>query len=793
MPLRPIGPVPAKVMLVLDAPSDMDINLGSLLSKGGAADELATGLVAAQLSLATCRTITFLPSRPPARDMNNWFPEDKKSITSDHILLNGRYVHKDAEQWLNNLKQEVEFCQPQVIIAFGNTAMWALTGNWGITSWRGSILRATLPAAYVSEPPVVIPTHTPGMILARQEWRPMFRRDLQRAGDIAREPSRGIAPKYNFILRPDFSSVISVLDQLYRRLCEGPLKLGVDIETRAGHISCFSLAWSNRDAICIPLMCVERPSYWTQEQEVTILYASSMILQHENLVGVGQNFHYDIQWIQRHLLMTVRLVRDTMITHHTLFPSLQKSLDFMASLHCDWYVYWKEEGRGWDPSIPEEDYWRYNCLDSCYTYEIDEKLLAITKASGKQDIVDFQNQLFWPVLRSMNYGVRRDEAKRQEFAKILMEQIQDHEARLYDALGYEINISSPLQMQKLFYETLQLPVQFDRKSGSPTTGDEALRTLGEREPLAIPLTKTIRELRSLQKFLSSYVLAKVDIDGRLRCSFGIPGTGTFRFNSKKNPFGTGTNLQNTPTGEETEDLILPNVKKMMVPDPGMEMFDIDLSSADLRIVVWESGEDEMKAMLREGADPYTVIAQEFYHDPTITKKDPRRQTFKSFAHGTHYLGTAKGLAERLGLSVHQAEQTQAWYFSRFPRIKKWQERLKAQVASRRTVRNIFGYEYQFLERITSNTFNEAAAWIPQSTVACLINRAYVAIDSDPTLGRDVQILLQVHDSLTGQYPIELAEQCRRGIIEKASIALPYDDPLVIPVGIKYSTISWGDC
>jgi DNA polymerase I-like protein with 3'-5' exonuclease and polymerase domains len=198
----------------------------------------------------------------------------------------------------------------------------------------------------------------------------------------------------------------------------------------------------------------------------------------------------------------------------------------------------------------------------------------------------------------------------------------------------------------------------------------------------------------------------------------------------------------------------------------------------------------MKQMLREGLDPYTEIAKEFYHDPSITKKDPRRQTFKSFAHGTNYLGTAKGLAERLGLSVSEAEKTQKWYFGRFPRIKKWQDDLKDQVTKRRMVQNIFGYRCYFFDRIEGTIFNQAAAWIPQSTVACLINRAYVAIDEQLP---EVDILLQVHDSLAGQFPTHLGDSMVRQIVDKAQIALPYADPLIIPVGVKTSTASWGAC
>ena len=107
------------------------------------------------------------------------------------------------------------------------------------------------------------------------------------------------------------------------------------------------------------------------------------------------------------------------------------------------------------------------------------------------------------------------------------------------------------------------------------------------------------------------------------------------------------------------------------------------------------------------------------------------------------------------------------------------------------VQNVFGYRCYFFDRIEGTIFNQAAAWIPQSTVACLINRAYVKIYEELP---EVQILLQVHDSLAGQFPTHLGDWMTNQIVAKAEIELPYPgDPLIIPVGVKTSTKSWGDC
>jgi DNA polymerase I-like protein with 3'-5' exonuclease and polymerase domains len=624
------------------------------------------------------------------------------------------------------------------------------------------------------------------MIFRNWSWRRVAVHDIRRAKKESEK--RGIIPPdYKFLIQPNYSTVVSILRLLQNELDRGPLKLSVDLETLAGHIEMIGLAWSKTEALCIPIMKEDNPDgYWTLDEEAEISFLLYRILTHPNVSVVGQNFSYDAQYFYRHLHYVPRLARDTMLAQHSMFSAMQKSLDFLASLWCDFYVYWKDELHG-SPSVRQT----YNCKDCCITFEVDEKQQPAIDAMGLRVVADFQQSLFYPVLETMLRGIRPDVSLRSKFATLLFEEIQSRENWLLSVLGEHINIKYPTQMKELFYDSLGQKQIIGRKTGNPTCDDEALRTIAAREPILLPLTRKISELRSLGVFLSTFVNAPLDTDGRIRCSFNIAGTETYRFSSSQNAFGSGLNLQNIPKGGESDGLELPNIRSLFIPDPGRTFFDIDLSSADLRIVVWESDCKEMKALLKAGLDPYTEIAKEFYHDPTITKKDPRRQIFKSFAHGTNYLGTAKGLAERLGLSVGEAEKTQKWYFGRFPEIKKWQDRVKDQVLKRGMVENVFGNRMYFFERIEGTIFNQAVAWIPQSTVACLINRAYVKIHQTMP---EVHILLQVHDSLAGDFPTQDEDRYTKAIVEASEIALPYKgDPLIIPVGIKTSRTSWGAC
>ena len=444
----------------------------------------------------------------------------------------------------------------------------------------------------------------------------------------------------------------------------------------------------------------------------------------------------------------------------------------------------------------------YNCLDCVRTREVGEVIQENLKKMGLEEVNDFQQRMFWPVLEAMKLGVRIDEKRRTMFAMELQDEMTKREEYFLKILGHTLNPRSSAQMTKLFYEDLKQPPNMSRSvKGAPshlTCDDEALRKIGLREPILRPLLRNIAEYRSLGVFLSTFVMAPLDVDKRMRTSYNICGTETFRFSSSENAFGSGSNLQNIPKGgdEDDSDLKLPNVRTIFVPDPGYTMFDTDLSKADLRIVTWEADETEMKSMLSQGRDPYIETAREYYKDPSIvkTRKDgtehPKYKIFKSFCHGSNYLGTPIGLSRRIGLTVHEAERAQKWYFGRYPKIREWQKRVIEQIKAKHYVENAFGYRRYYFDRIDENLFRQGVAWIPQSTVALYINRIWLNLWENH---RHIWVLMQVHDSLVGQFPTHRKADCLAQLASAGQIVIPYADPLIIPVGIKTSEVSWGDC
>ncbi len=237
---------------------------------------------------------------------------------------------------------------------------------------------------------------------------------------------------------------------------------------------------------------------------------------------------------------------------------------------------------------------------------------------------------------------------------------------------------------------------------------------------------------------------------------------------------------------------LPNVKKMFIPDEGYTIIDADLEKADAQIVAWEAGDEELKQIFREGKNLHIENAKMVYGLTHVEKSSEQGSPYhraKQGVHAVNYGCKARRLAEVLDITVHEAEMFIKRWFSAHPRILAWHERIKVELKQYRKVRNPFGFERFYFDRVES-IFPEALAWVPQSSVAIVTNKGLLNIDNNLP---EAQLLIQVHDSLVLQVPTELIPDIYSTILSNMLIPIPYSDPLTIPVSIAASTKSWGDC
>lgn len=231
---------------------------------------------------------------------------------------------------------------------------------------------------------------------------------------------------------------------------------------------------------------------------------------------------------------------------------------------------------------------------------------------------------------------------------------------------------------------------------------------------------------------------------------------------------------------------LPNIRKLFLPDHGYVIVDCDLAQADAQVVAWEADDDDLKAIFRDPtADLHSENAKAIFGNGA----GRNRQLAKAGVHAVNYGAKPRTLAGALGISVREAEHFSNRWFAAHPGIKEWHRRVDRELSFNRRVSNRFGNVRYYFDRI-EHLLPQALAWIPQSTVALVINRGLVEVDAK--LRGRVEPLMQVHDSLVMQIPQEHFPSVLPELKACMEVVVPYEDPLIIPVGIDVSDKSWGD-
>lgn len=341
MIVRPDGPIPSRVMIVGEAPGLEEERLG-VPFVGASGQELNRMLHEAGIMRSECFVTNVCRVRPPKNDIEAFIAATKKEVTIAHVPLHDKMVLRPIVEGYELLQAEIQAVNPTVIIALGNVALWALTKNWGIKKWRGSLLHhGSIP---------VIPTWHPALILRQWSERSIAVSDLKRAKRIM-DGDVPVQPDWKFTIRPGYAELCYKLEWLIKEVDRGNIEwLDFDLETSVTihHIKCAGITWSAVEGICIPFMCDEtHEGYWPEEEEGFVVYLLYRLLTHPKVKVRGQNLLFDCQYTYRYWHFIPRVAQDTMISHHVCFAGLQKALDFQASMYCDYYTQWKPDKGAW--------------------------------------------------------------------------------------------------------------------------------------------------------------------------------------------------------------------------------------------------------------------------------------------------------------------------------------------------------------------------------------------------------------------------------------------------------------
>lgn len=244
-------------------------------------------------------------------------------------LLPSKYVREEFRPELRRLGKEVQEVKPNVVVALGNTAMWAMLGKTRIGALRGVVQMSTHTKAGFK----VLPTYHPAAVFKQWSLRTLVTMDLIKAHRESAYPDIR-RPKREIWIEPTLEDILE-FDRRYLQPCE---RLAVDIETAGQIITCIGFAPSPDIAIVVPFFDPRRAgrNYWGDPKTYHAVVNIVGAILSRPTPKVFQNGLYDITFIWRAWGIKVRgATDDTMLLHHALQPESLKGLGFLGSVYTD--------------------------------------------------------------------------------------------------------------------------------------------------------------------------------------------------------------------------------------------------------------------------------------------------------------------------------------------------------------------------------------------------------------------------------------------------------------------------
>jgi len=503
---------------------------------------------------------------------------------------------------------------------------------------------------------------------------------------------------------------------------------------------------------------------------------------------VGQNLKYDLNVLANHGITLQGIAHDTMLESYVLDSTASRhDMDSLALKYLGHKTIKYEDvaGKGKGQinfrEVPVEQATQYAAEDADITLRLHEHLWP--RLNETPALVTLYREMELPLVpvlaRIERAGVKIDAAMLRAQSGELAKKMFELEQQAYELAGQAFNMASPLQIQEILFGKLKLPVLKKTPKGQPSTAEEVLTELA----LDFPLPRVILDHRSIAKLKSTYADKLPEMvnpgTGRVHTSYHQAVAATGRLSS------SDPNLQNIPVRTEEGR----RIRQAFVPEPGWVMVSADYSQIELRIMAHLSQDPGLLKAFASGADIHRATAAEVFGTAPEQVSDDMRRSAKAINFGLIYGMSAFGLAQQLKIERSAAQQYIDLYFARYPGVKAFMDRTRAQAHQDGYVETVFGRRLYLPEINVSNQARRqyaerTAINAPmQGTAADLIKRAMIAVDRwILESGVAVKMIMQVHDELVFEVRAEALEPARDGIRRHMTEVAQLAVPLVVDIG-----------
>ncbi len=374
-------------------------------------------------------------------------------------------------------------------------------------------------------------------------------------------------------------------------------------------------------------------------------------------------------------------------------------------------------------------------------------------------------------------GFPVDKKALNDFSDLLSKSIADEEQAIYALAGEEFNINSPKQLGNILFEKLMLPHYRKTKSGY-STDKETLEKLVPYHPI-ISLILEYREDTKLKNTYCDGMGKQITEQGRIHTTFKQTQTLTGRLSSAE------PNLQNIPVRSDKGR----ELRRFFTAEEGHILIDADYSQIELRILAHVSGDETLINAFKNGEDIHTVTASQVFGVPAEQVTSEMRKRAKAVNFGIIYGIGDYSLSQDLKIPRKTAAEYIENYLSNYPGVKEYLQSAKDFARENGYAKSFFGRRRYIPELSASNknvqAFGERVAMnMPiQGAAADLIKLAM--IHADRMLregGLSAKLILQIHDELIIDCPIEEADKAEAILREAMQSAADLKVPLAVDIG-----------
>ncbi len=412
---------------------------------------------------------------------------------------------------------------------------------------------------------------------------------------------------------------------------------------------------------------------------------------------------------------------------------------------------------------------------------------AVEKTKGTAEEELYRNIEF-PLINVLfemeRTGVCVDTEKFPEFSDKFTRELSTLSEQIYTLAGVEnFNINSPFQLSEVLFDKLGFdPKGAKRNSrGGYSTSADVLERLAEEHEIV----RLILRYREIQKLQSTYIdgIRPLVTGGVIHTTYNQTMTTTGRLSSA-NP-----NLQNIPIRtEEGREL-----RKLFIARPRHVFVDADYSQIELRLLAHFSGCRKLVEAYRRGDDIHAATASVVFGVPISEVTPVQRRRAKSVNFGIIYGMSAFGLAKDIGATQAEAQRYISRYFEANPEVKQYMDENVRTAKQNGYVKTILGRK-RFIPELKSPNFNQrafgerAAMNMPlQGSAADIIKIAMLAVCKRlKQEGMQAKLVLQVHDELILDVPLEETEQAKKILKEEMEKAVELNVPLIAEVSVGKS-------